>query len=148
MPLRGPIQFQFNNLDEVERAVGQLSAQARKIAAEELNMTAESIMTQSKEIVPVQTGRLRSSGHVASRAFAFGNTSLGLGITLAYGAIYAAQVHEAPQEQRKSGVRKYLERPMMSESAAFPKVLADALRQRLGKGKGGGIGGPGGGGLL
>lgn len=90
----------------------------------------EGIMAQSKSLVPVDTGTLRSSGHVQLPK-RIGNRIV---VTLGYGgpsAPYAIPVHENLQVFHKVGVAKYLSLPFRQAARGFPKRLAARLRKEI-----------------
>jgi hypothetical protein len=66
-------------------------------------LTAEKIMADSKDLVPVDTGTLRSSGVVLPAAI----TGTTVSVTLGYGgaaAPYARMVHENPRAGKTGGL--------------------------------------------
>jgi len=131
------LTIRFNGLDKVVAALGQMSSAVRSEAARELNDTSEEIMTASKEMVPVDTGRLRSTGHVAEYA-----TPRDLGTVLAYGTDYAIYVHENLSVHHPTGQAKFLERPFFQQSAHLPDNLARRLGRAFASGRSGfGFGG-------
>ena len=101
----------------------------------------EKIMTESKRIVPVDTGNLRASGHVFPPLVSAGST---MTVGLRYGgtaAKYALSVHENPRSGRTGGITpsgrkrkryaatgrwKYLEEPV---TRALPGLMARLGRE-------------------
>lgn len=82
----------------------------------------EAVMTTSKQLVPVDTGVLRSSGTVTQPR----RTEEGVTIEIGYGgaaAPYATFVHEDLDAQHTIGQAKYLEEPL---TAAIPDIV-DAI---------------------
>lgn len=82
------------------------------------------IMAASKELVPVDTGVLRSSGHVEKPQ----DDGRGVTVTLGYGGAaqeYALIVHEDLTARHKDGqTAKYLERPMLERQ---PNVVKNVV---------------------
>jgi|SRR5882724_9842090 len=130
---------------ELQAKLKQLDAKAMTIVAAYLRHKGERIMTASKAEVPVDTGRLRSSGHVQGPTL----TGRTLEVTMGYGgaaARYALKVHENPRAGRtggrsprgrsykhwaKVGQWKYLEGPFTRETATFLQELAAAISRAL-----------------
>jgi hypothetical protein len=102
--------------------------------ANELYLTGQILMTESKRRVPVDTGTLRASGQV-SKPERHGRK---VSVTLSYGGAasdYAVPVHENLEAQHPHGQAKYLE-SVLDEYAA--DAGADlAVRMHFDK-KGGG----------
>lgn len=115
-----------------------------KVLAKALYGEAEDIMRESKLIVPVDTGTLRSSGHVEQPKIAGMKTS----VTLGYGGAasgYAIPVHEIPPPPMKSrGGRsarhnpptqwKYLEMPFKKARRGLTERLGRKVRAELRRG--------------
>lgn len=96
------------------------AAMAHKIDGA-LTLEAEAIMAVSKQIVPVDTGALRSSGFVAQPTQS-GNTHQ---IDMGYGGAasdYAVIVHERLDTHHPVGQAKYLEQPLRE---AAPHLLGN-----------------------
>jgi len=77
--------------------------------ANELYLTGQLIMTESKRRVPVKTGNLRASGQVARPERTEGRKIV---VTLSYGGAavdYAVPVHENLEAEHPHGQAKYLE---------------------------------------
>lgn len=107
-----------------------------------LSQEAEGIITQSKGIIPIDTGNLRASGHVqppevfgsrASVEFGFGGPSGSgnvSGDTNSENVDYAVKVHEDLESFHRVGQAKYLEVPV---NRAIPgmsdRIAKDVSRQ-------------------
>lgn len=88
----------------------------------------EGVMAQSKELVPVDKGVLRSSGHVQLPK-RIGNQVV---VTMGYGgpaAGYAVKVHEDLQAFHKVGGAKYLSLPFNQAMRGLARRLATRLRK-------------------
>jgi hypothetical protein len=129
------VEWRLDGLDRVVARIGDLNASMLAAAARELNEVAEEAMTESKNQVPVDTGRLRSTGNVAQHA-----TPRNLEVILAYGTDYALLVHQT----HPRGGKGYLIRPVQTAAATLPENLARAM----GKAGAGGARTGGGRGLL
>lgn len=90
----------------------------------------EGIMAQSKQLVPVDKGTLRASGHVQLPE-RLGNRIV---VTLGFGgpaAPYAISVHENLQAFHPVGTAKYLSLPFRQAAQGFPTRLAAKLKRGL-----------------
>jgi len=97
------ITVEVKGTEELQRALEKLGERAQAELGKALYAEAELIMTESKKQVPVDTGTLRSTGHVKQPETKRGSVEVELG----YGgpaAPYAAAVHEGygPHEIRVS----------------------------------------------
>jgi hypothetical protein len=96
-------------------------------------MEAERLMTESKQtFVPVDTGALRSSGHVEPVRFTGRAT---IEVSLGYGgpsAAYALEVHENLNSHHAYGQAKYLETPVrlaVESGLSEARILAEMNRE-------------------
>jgi hypothetical protein len=101
------------------RGVGAVRDRLRLVAQQfpdrvgrALKIEAEIEMTESKRRCPVDTGRLRASGHVADPERHGRNIS----VELSYGTDYAVYVHENLEAHHPVGQAKFLE-SVLNESA-------------------------------
>ena len=95
--------------------------------AAHLFQLAEQIMAESKEIVPVDTGVLRASGHVQLPVI----TEDRVTVTLGYGgaaAGYAVAVHEIPAYHTPPTQWKYLEVPVRASTDELEDVVTKAVQ--------------------
>jgi hypothetical protein len=113
------------------RLLGLHSDLQRRLASA-LYMEAERLMTESKEVyVPVDTGTLRTSGHVEPIKYT-GKTSVE--VSLGYGgpaAFYALEVHENLNAHHVVGMAKYLETPVriaVQSGTSEARILAEMNR--------------------
>ncbi|OHD24750.1 MAG: hypothetical protein A2Y38_06020 [Spirochaetes bacterium GWB1_59_5] len=88
-----------------------------------LNEVAEETMLDSKAHTPVDTGRLRASGHVSQMA-----TASSLRAELSYGTDYAKFVHEHLRTRHKVGEAKFLENAVNRTAGDMAARLAEKLR--------------------
>lgn len=102
-----------------------------KVLAGAMVKEAEDIITKSKKIVPVDTGNLRSTGHVRLPIIDGDNVSVYLG----YGgtaAPYAVYVHENLTAKHHEGQQaKYLEQPFNEAKNGLNERVAQRIRQSL-----------------
>lgn len=98
-----------------------------KDVAAALFQEGEKIMAASKKDTPVDTGRLRSSGHVKDPKISRGG---GVEVELAYATDYALAVHEIPRGY-KSGKSKYLESNMKAAATGFGNRMIETIKKRL-----------------
>lgn len=114
------------------RGVKEMVARLRTVATKMPNTVMQALyqeaqieLTESKRRVPVDTGTLKSSGHVAGTEHV-GNKFTA---TIAYGgaAPYAIYVHEDLEAHHEVGQAKYLESVLM-ESAPY---IAARLARRV-----------------
>ena len=103
---------------------------------------AETTMTKAKRRTPVDTGALRSSGHVQPPKregtelhvlFGFGGPAGAgnLGETNDEPVGYAVYVHEDLTARHKVGQAKYLESAVNDMRAKYPDIIRRALARRL-----------------
>lgn len=96
----------------------------------ELYQEANGIMTQSKELVPVDTGNLRDSGTVQLPR----QESTAVVQELGYGgpaAPYAIFVHENTVVFHKVGMAKFLEVPFRQAQRGMSDRIASGMRKSL-----------------
>lgn len=104
---------------------------AFKKVSRALYREAQEVMKDSKaRYVPVDSGTLRSSGHVKRPT----ETQSRISITLGYGGAakkYALYQHEAMGLRHKVGGPKYLQRPLQARVEHVEVALARAVRDAL-----------------
>jgi hypothetical protein len=109
-------------------AIGKLYPNIAKAA---LRKEAEDIMREAKLITPVDTGTLRSSGHVKQ------DHGHEIAVTLGFGgaaAPYAVFVHENLMSRHKPPTRaKFLEMPLRKAMIGMVGRLARSMRIMLGQ---------------
>lgn len=112
---------------------GRLSVSVRaapSLLASALFIEAETIMTRSKELVPVDTGTLRASGQVQPPEISSGKVS----VTMGYGgaaSAYALVQHERTDYHHEVGQAKYLEQPVNEAEAGLSRRLGQRVRKLL-----------------
>jgi hypothetical protein len=135
----------LTGLAETQEALRAFGERATHELAGALYRQGEAIMAESKLEVPVDTGVLRSTGHVAVPVI----TGTAVMVEMGYGGPatpYALRQHEeltwqhpSKERQRKSkislgriGKAKYLEDPFRRHAARLDADMAADLRSRLG----------------
>ena len=88
-------------------------------------------MRRAKDLLPVETGRLKDSGRVETT-----KTASGTFTDIVFGgpeAPYATQVHERVDIRHETGQAKYLETAVRETSRGMTRRMADRLSQVLRK---------------
>lgn len=112
------------------RKLKSLGDRATTIVSGALFQEAEAIMTESKQQCPVDTGALRSSGHVAPPETSGGRVV----VTLGYGGpavSYAIFVHENLTARHPVGKAKFLEDPLLAAVNGMEARLGAMIRKGI-----------------
>lgn len=115
---------------EFLRKLKSLGDRATTIVSAALFQEAEAIMTESKQQCPVDTGVLRSTGHVTPPEVSGGRVV----VTLGYGgpaAPYAIVQHERLDFVHKVGRAKFLEIPMLEAVNGMEARLGAMIRKGI-----------------
>lgn len=111
---------------ELNRALASHHTAIRKAAAQALYATAVQIRNKSGQLVPIDTGNLRSTREVEFE------DGLTMSATISYGDTatpYAIVQHERTDYRHKGGRQaKYLEEPYLEATAFWPQPLVDRIR--------------------
>lgn len=125
------ITIKIKGLDRLERNLANLNGEAPKILARALMAEGEMIMLDSKaNWVPVDTGALRSTGHVQEPVI----NGTKVSVTLGYGGPavpYAVVQHERLDYNHTVGRAKYLEGPTLQSASNMDQRLADRVKRDL-----------------
>lgn len=117
--------------EELAAALRQAGERAPAAFAGVLYREAERIMAKSKEIVPVDTGALKGTGHVQLPEV----NGPEISVTLGFGGPavdYAVIVHEDTMLRHTPGQQaKYLEQPMLEAARDMEARLAAELRREI-----------------
>lgn len=127
-------EFTVHGLTEAVADLRELGPRVARVAGERLATEAEvNVMTPSKERCPVDTGTLRSTGHVDKPEI----SAEGIKVTVGYGgpaAPYALYVHERLETKLGNeihhpvGGAKFLESVMNENGEAIiNRVIKDAM---------------------
>jgi hypothetical protein len=92
-----------------------------------LKLEAELIMTKAKRITPVDTGTLRSSGHVQSPKQTLDRLSITLGFGGAASAYALVQHERTDYKHRGKQQAKFLEQPVKEEELRLARRLVRNL---------------------
>lgn len=114
---------------ELKKALKEQGQRAEKSLAAALYAEGERIMAEAKRLCPVDTGTLRSTGHVQKPVIRRGSIE----VTLGFGgpaAPYAVFVHENLNVHHTVGQAKYLEKPLNDAARGFVERLAAEVRRR------------------
>lgn len=136
-------RIRVRGIEQVRRALRRLNGTANEAFARELFREGETIMTESKQLVPVDSGALRSTGHVTPPVREAGT----LRVTLAYGGPagaegvsdegkgryvgYALHVHEDLTARHTVGGPKFLERPALEATPGMATRMAVRIQAAL-----------------
>jgi len=119
------IEMQIVGLERMQSLLAKASDDQKRIYADTMRAEAQRIMNESKKIVPVDTGALKTSGRVEMPVI----TPNGIEVTIGYGgpaAPYAGIVHEDPDAQHGPGkTYKYLEIPVKAAEDKFFRAVAE-----------------------
>ena len=129
-------RIEAQNLKETMALLGSWQSGMARICAAALYGIAEEVMTASKDIVPVDTGALKSTGHVQPPRI----SGAVVEVTLGYGGVagngsevdYAWFVHENLAAQHASPTQaKFLEEPLNARIKDIDKLLAAAITEMM-----------------
>lgn len=125
------MKAELKGADTMKRALQRFGEHAPAVVGQALYAEANSIMAASQPLVPVDTGALRSSGHVQAPVM----TGSKVTVVMGYGgaaAPYAGLVHEKLSQRHASPTRaKYLEEPFRNRTAGMLGRIAGYVRQML-----------------
>ena len=120
--------FEFRGTRAMARKIDRIAREFPSRVEQSLRVEAELVMTESKKsFVPVDTGALRSSGHVQPVE----RRGRELSVTLAFGgpaAPYAIFVHEDPDAHHPVGSWKYLEIPLRAAIPGMARRIAAEVK--------------------
>lgn len=128
------LAVQWEGLVEFEqrlRALASASGPVKALAGAAYQR-GQAIMAVSQRLVPVDTGALRSSGHVEAPKISASKVQ----VDLVYGgaaAPYARIVHEDLDAFHKVGQAKYLEEPFLAERDGVLKEFVQVMRREFGR---------------
>lgn len=118
-------QFRLTGREGVKREIERYRRKYPQLTAEALYMEEEAVLSQSKLLVPVDTGRLRASGYAET-------PTIGLFIEgeVGYETKYAVPVHENLSARHSVGQAKFLEVPAQQRSPIMAGKMAVYIRTR------------------
>jgi len=118
----------LTGVKKLDKKLKKYTSRTLEEVAVHLNREAEGIMSQSKELVPVDTGTLRSSGHVKDAVIKGRKVQVQLGYGGA-GAEYAKIVHEDLNAFHTVGMAKYLSIPYRKAVKGVAKRISVRLKK-------------------
>ncbi len=116
------MKLTFTGVDDAKKTFRQLPNRARAALGEQLYREAETIMTASKRLAPVDEGIMRASG-VVDKPVTRGTT---VTVLLGYGGVakpYALIQHERLDFHHRVGEAKFLERPVNEAASGVIRRL-------------------------
>jgi len=123
------INIEWEGADEFAKFLTVTSNLVERDMEAVLFQQGEQIMTVAKRDTPVDTGRLRSTGHVKPP-----KTKRGLiEVIMAFGTDYAVFVHEIREATHATGKAKFLESNVNAAARQMGQRLVVALKRRLKK---------------
>lgn len=118
--------IRIEGVKELQAALASHHTEIRKATAKALYTTAVQIGNKSGQIVPVDTGNLRSTRQIEFE------DGINMTAEISYGDTatpYAIVQHERTDyAHRGRGQAKYLEQPFLEETAFWPQALVDRVR--------------------
>jgi len=117
-------------VDKTLARLARMNPRARQALKAALYMEGENIMGESKRQVPVDTGNLRTTGHVEPPKEASGIIT----VTLGYGgpaAPYAVYIHEDLTKRHAVGKAKYLEDPANEAAKGLTERVGRRVREAV-----------------
>lgn len=133
------ISVEIRGTKRLAKLLDKYGDEALQATKQALFMEGEGIMAQAKELVPVDTGNLRASGHVRLPEARQSAVSVQLGFggpagagTNAEDVGYAVIVHEDLNAFHEVGTAKYLEMPVSQAKRGLSKRIADHVARKAG----------------
>ncbi len=124
------IEASITGLSKIQALLRKHREKAVQALKREMYQEAQGIMTQSKELVPVDTGNLRDSGTVQLPREEGGAIVQELGFG-GPAAPYAIFVHENTVVFHKVGMAKFLEIPFRQAQRGMAARIADGMSKTL-----------------
>lgn len=122
---------------ELTRRLAAKGLSYSRAVAGALYLQGSQIMAKSVQLVPVDTGRLRSTAYVDAPQHSI---TSGWGIKLGYATDYAVPVHERTEIPHRVGQAKYLEAAIDEYRPGMPERIAAWVTQLERQGAGFGMG--------
>lgn len=135
---------EFDGLDKLIRQLGAYTRSVQKAVHAAIYQEGEELMSDSKPLVPVDEGNLRSSGFVTfPQEDVDGDVFVDVGFGGPAGSGnhggetnledvgYAVYVHENLEARHTVGQAKYLEQPLNRRKQGYGARLAKKIRQNL-----------------
>jgi hypothetical protein len=134
------MNFKVDDLEEFINKLKDAKLKARENVKKEMYQFAEEVMTDSKQVVPVETGALMNTGKVLEPV----EDTTSITVDLGYGdesVNYALYVHEELQSPKGNPINwtrpgsgpKYLQNPFDAKSDQLPPRIAKAITDAFSK---------------
>lgn len=120
------VSLRWVGIDGLQRWLRKSAAVGDPLGAA-LFQEGEEIMGKSKKDTPVDTGRLRSTGHVKPPE----QSGKKVSVELAFGTDYAVFVHEIEGTNHPTGRSKFLEANVLAAEREFARRVADKVEKHL-----------------
>jgi hypothetical protein len=125
------LTIELDGIAQLTQQLGRLAQPPTRALGEALYEEGNRIMGESVQLVPIDTGLLRSTAHVERPA----QEGPVISVELSYGsnglAPYAAIVHWNTQVHHPQGQSHYLQQPLFAATAGFTERIAAPLRGAL-----------------
>ncbi len=124
------VSIKLKGVKEVKKKLKEYPFKTLKALGRALYEESQVILGESKKQCPVDTGTLRSTGHVTDPEYARSSVDVQIG----YGgpaAPYAIYVHERLDVRHKVGKAKFLEDPVKEALPKLPSVISAKVREEL-----------------
>ncbi len=125
------VSIKWTGIDKLQRYLKSADDIGKPLAAA-LTQEGEEIMGKAVKDTPVDTGRLRSTGHVKPPD----RSGKKVSVELAFGTDYAIFVHEISGASHPSGRSKFLEANVLAAESGFGRRVADRIERHLRRGLG------------
>ena len=136
-PFRGKgglnLSMDFEGLAAAQAGLASLPITISQGFKTALRDWAEDVLARSQQLVPVNTGRLKSSGQVIGPEMKDGAWQVHIGYGDRKTAFYAAIVHERLDVRHPRGQAKFLEQPLIEKLKTLDSALAGVIEAALGK---------------
>lgn len=125
------IEFEMKGKEEMERAMRLLGQNGPKAMGNALFQEGERIMAAAKELVPVDTATLKTSGHVKLPEIVGDDVTVVMGFGGA-ASDYAIYVHENLEARHAPPTQaKFLEQPLLEAANDMGLRIAQELWAKL-----------------
>jgi len=121
------ISIKIDGVKEVLDGLNKAAIKYPEATGAALFEEGEAIKAASIQLVPVDTGRLRSTAYTSPPR----EGSHGPEVKVSYGTKYAVPVHERMESHHTVGQAKYLEQPATAAMAGFAGRLAKRIAQHV-----------------
>jgi hypothetical protein len=121
--------IEIKGLEKLNRLLILGGSTTVTVLSQELYSEANEAFNKSQDLVPVDTGRLKSSGRVEMPVVTGNNVV----VQIAYGTEYALPVHENLEAYHASPTQaKYLEQPVLAQINGMGDRIAKAIDKAIG----------------